>query len=279
MGTPEVGQTLTADTTGIADADGLTGAVFTFRWLAGDAEIAGATGSTHTLTGDDLGKAIRVRVTFTDDGGNEESLTSEPTVAVAVGLELQSATVDGAILTLTYNAILDNSVTLSSGDFAVNVAGSSRSISGVSVGGHSVTLTLSSAVAAGNTVTVDYTAPSSRFADAIRDTVRRRADSFTGQAVTNNTTSGNQSDRSRYKLRTVSRWPPAIAGRSRRPGTPRFRPRSHRVHRPVEGVGRRLGGPGRCLGSRRHRHIAHHHRPDRRHGVCRAGHRQRGRRR
>ena len=192
MGIPEVGQTLSADTTGIADADGLTGAVFTFRWLAGDAEIAGATGSTHTLTGDDLGKAIRVRVTFTDDGGNEESLTSEPTVAVAVGLELQSATVDGAILTLTCNAILDNSVTLSSGDFAVNVAGSSRSISGVSVGGHSVTLTLSSAVAAGNTVTVDYTAPSSRFADAIRDTVRRRADSFTGQAVTNNTTSGNQ---------------------------------------------------------------------------------------
>ena len=174
MGTPEVGQTLTADTTGIADADGLTGAVFTFRWLAGDAEIAGATGSTHTLTGD------------------EESLTSEPTVAVAVGLELQSATVDGAILTLTYNAILDNSVTLSSGDFAVNVAGSSRSISGVSVGGHSVTLTLSSAVAAGNTVTVGLHAPRSRFADAIRDTVRRRADSFTGQAVTNNTTSGNQ---------------------------------------------------------------------------------------
>ena len=125
MGIPEVGQTLSADTTGIADADGLTGAVFTFRWLAGDAEIAGATGSTHTLTGDDLGKAIRVRVTFTDDGGNEESLTSEPTVAVAAGLELPVGHGGrGSSLTLTCNAILDNGrhSAYPDGDFAVNVA-------------------------------------------------------------------------------------------------------------------------------------------------------------
>ena len=66
--------------------------------------IAGATGSTYTLTSDDEGKAITVRVDFTDDAGNDESLTSAPAV-VAAGLELQSASVDGAVLTLTYNKV------------------------------------------------------------------------------------------------------------------------------------------------------------------------------
>ena len=43
----------------------------------------GATGSSYTLVAADAGKAITVRVSFTDDGGNEESLTSGPTAAVA----------------------------------------------------------------------------------------------------------------------------------------------------------------------------------------------------
>ena len=84
IGTAQVGETLTADTTGIADADGLTGVAFTYQWLADDAEIAGATGLTYALADDDAGKAIRVRVSFTDDAGNAEPLTSTATVAVAL---------------------------------------------------------------------------------------------------------------------------------------------------------------------------------------------------
>ena len=68
-GTPEMGQTLSADTTGITDVDGLDDVVFQYQWLADGAVIAGATGSTHTLTSDDEGKAITVRVDFTDDAG------------------------------------------------------------------------------------------------------------------------------------------------------------------------------------------------------------------
>ena len=83
IGTAQVGETLTADITGIADADGLTGVAFTYQWLADDAEISGATGSTYALADDDAGKAIRVRVSFTDDAGNAETLTSTATVAVA----------------------------------------------------------------------------------------------------------------------------------------------------------------------------------------------------
>ena len=82
-GTPQVDQTLTADTANIVDQDGLTNVSYSYQWIAGGTDIGGATGSTHTLTASEQGKTIKVRVTFTDDADNEETLTSEATVAVA----------------------------------------------------------------------------------------------------------------------------------------------------------------------------------------------------
>ena len=82
-GTAQVGETLTASTSGISDADGLANASFTYQWLADDAEISGATGSSYTLVAADEGKAIKVTVSFTDDADNEESVTSVATTAVA----------------------------------------------------------------------------------------------------------------------------------------------------------------------------------------------------
>ena len=186
-GTPEVGQALSAVTTDITDDDGLQDVIFSYQWLADDVEISGADDATYVLTSDGLGKAINVRVDFTDNAGNAESLTSAPTAAVtaAENLEFQSATVDGSILTLTYNETLDTGVTLPASAFVVNVNGASRSILGAGVGGSSVLLLLSPAVVAGDTVNVDYTRPSG--SDVIKDTQGRQADSFTGQAVTNNT--------------------------------------------------------------------------------------------
>ena len=81
-GTAQVGETLTAGTSGIADANGLTNVSYNYQWLADDADIAGATGYRYTLADSDEGRTIRVRVTFTDDAGNEESLTSAPTEPV-----------------------------------------------------------------------------------------------------------------------------------------------------------------------------------------------------
>ena len=74
-GTGQVGQTLTASTSGISDADGLTNVSYSYQWLADDAEISGATGGSYTLTDSEEGKAIKVKVSFTDDAGNEETLT------------------------------------------------------------------------------------------------------------------------------------------------------------------------------------------------------------
>ena len=84
-GTAQVGQTLTASTSGISDADGLDNVSYSYQWLADDTEIDGATSSTYTLQASDNGKVIKVRVTFTDDAGDEESLTSAGTSAVVMG--------------------------------------------------------------------------------------------------------------------------------------------------------------------------------------------------
>ncbi len=81
-GTAQVGETLTADTSGIADADGLHNAVLAHQWVADGSAIQDATDSTYTLVDDDAGRAISVTVSFTDDAGNAETLTSAATVAV-----------------------------------------------------------------------------------------------------------------------------------------------------------------------------------------------------
>ena len=82
-GTPRVGETLEASAADIEDADGLSGAAFSYQWLSNDAEIAGATGASYTLADADEGATVKVRVTFTDDAGNEETRTSGATEAVA----------------------------------------------------------------------------------------------------------------------------------------------------------------------------------------------------
>ena len=78
-GTALVDETLTADTSGIDDEDGLTNVSYSYHWLADDAEIQDATGSTYTVSDDDVGRTIKVRVSFTDDRGNSETLTSAAT--------------------------------------------------------------------------------------------------------------------------------------------------------------------------------------------------------
>ena len=81
-GTVQVGEELTAGTSGIADEDGLENVTFGYQWLAGDSDIAGAAEPTYTLADTDEGKTVRVRVSFTDDAGNDETLTSEATAEV-----------------------------------------------------------------------------------------------------------------------------------------------------------------------------------------------------
>ena len=87
-GTAQVGQTLTAVTTAIMDADGLTSVVYTYQWIrvatdTTEMNIARATASTYTLVEADQGTTIKVTVRFTDDASNPETRTSTATMAVA----------------------------------------------------------------------------------------------------------------------------------------------------------------------------------------------------
>ena len=94
------------DTSGIADANGLTGAQYRYQWLASDdgvdTEIAGATRPSYQLTSQQEGKSIKVRVSFTDDASQHESLTSPALHPVRpTGL---TATVSGETAVLSWDA-------------------------------------------------------------------------------------------------------------------------------------------------------------------------------
>ena len=94
-GTPQVGEELTASTSGISDANGLDNASFGYQWIRAGADIGGATGSTYTPVAADEGKELKVRVSFTDDAGYDESLTSAATDAVAARREPLTASFEG----------------------------------------------------------------------------------------------------------------------------------------------------------------------------------------
>ena len=81
-GTPRVGETLTVDTTGISDQDGLEEATIRYQWIAGGNDIAGSNGSSYTIAAEDEGLSIKVQVSFTDDAGNPEVLESLHTAVV-----------------------------------------------------------------------------------------------------------------------------------------------------------------------------------------------------
>ena len=87
-GTAQVGQTLTAGTTAIMDADGLTSVSYTYQWIRvatdnTETNISSATASTYTLEAADQGTTVKVTVSFTDDASNAETLTSAATAAVS----------------------------------------------------------------------------------------------------------------------------------------------------------------------------------------------------
>ena len=85
-GPARIGEALSAETNGIADPDGLMNPGWSYQWLRDDGarteEIPGATGMTYTLVAEDVGRAVRVRVGFSDDRGIAKSAVS---AAVAVG--------------------------------------------------------------------------------------------------------------------------------------------------------------------------------------------------
>ena len=125
------------------------------------------------------------------ESGPDPDVEADPVTEDESAPELQSATVDGSALTLSYDETLDNSGSLSSSLFAVTANGTPRTVLGTGVGGSDVTLLLSPAVAAGDTVAVSYTAPAGESDFGVQDTSGNAAESFSGQEVTNSTASSS----------------------------------------------------------------------------------------
>ena len=100
------------------------------------------------------------------------------------------ATVNGTTLVLTYNEILDSASTPYPSHFYVTADDNRVEVDQVSVGGSMVTLTLATAVEAGQTVTLDYVSGVGQ--NQIQDGEGNAAMSFTDWLVTNITGGGTE---------------------------------------------------------------------------------------
>ena len=175
-GAPRVGDTLTADIGAIEDADGLPPAAgFGYQWFRQDADgsnredIPGANGPSYTLAPGDAGKAVGVRVTFTDEGGAAETLTSAPTAVVAARATsdaLPGIVADARTVTITHDEALDPASAPALGDFEVRITRVDEtnrewtviaSLAAVRVSGSTVTLRLDNRLHHEDVVRVDYT--------------------------------------------------------------------------------------------------------------------------
>ncbi|MFO1085008.1 MAG: cadherin domain-containing protein [Reyranellaceae bacterium] len=114
-GTATEDQVLTADTSTLADADGL--GLLSYRWQrdtgSGFADV-GADQATYTLGDADVGARIRVVVSYTDGAGRAESVTSAATAAIANigdaptgGVSLSGTATEDQVLTADTSMLVD----------------------------------------------------------------------------------------------------------------------------------------------------------------------------
>ena len=147
------------------------------------------TGYSDTGLGSETTRHYRV-FAINDEGTGLASNVADTTTADIAEPVLQSATVNGVSLVLTYDEDLDETSEPAPGAFTVSVAGATRALATtdpVAVSGKTVTLTLATAAGHGETVTLGYTVPTGTDPMPIRDTAENPAAALTGQAVTNNT--------------------------------------------------------------------------------------------
>ena len=151
------------------DADGLTNVSYTYQWIRVDGgtetNISGATASTYTLVAADQGTTIKVRVSFTDDASNAETLTSTATAVVSAAPNTLPSASNGTVTTnedtaRTFAAADFNFLDTDPGDTLSNVRIVTLPASGKGTLALSGTpVTANQVVAATNIGTLTYTPP------------------------------------------------------------------------------------------------------------------------
>ena len=169
-------------TAGYLRGSGAAALVFSYEVALGDEDTDGVSIAAGRI---DLNGG-----TIKDEADNDAVLDHEAVAPQAghkvdgSGPAFLSAAVNAAALTLTYGEALDEGSRPAPGDFTVEVGGTGRSVSAVSVSGSVVTLTLDPAVEHGDTgIRVNYS-PGTR---PIRDAVGNDALALSNRSVTNTT--------------------------------------------------------------------------------------------
>ena len=173
-------------TAGYLRGSGAAALVFGYEVALGDEDTDGVSIA--------AGRIDRNGGTIKDEADNDAVLDHEALAPQAghkvdgVRPAFLSAAVDDSSLTLTYGEALDGGSRPGTGDFTVEVGGTGRTVSGVSVSGRVVTLTLNPAVEHGDTgIRVSY----SPGTQPIQDAVGNNALGLSSQSVTNTTGAPN----------------------------------------------------------------------------------------
>lgn len=160
-------------------------------FAAGDNNFNGATVSTANTDTNVAATGLvdgTYKVYTVDGSGNLSSASTNSVIVDGTAPVFQSAATssDGTKVILTYDGAL-SATTAAAGTFDVQVGGSGNTVTGVTVNGSTVELTLTSAVTNGQAVTVAYTDPTAGDdANAIQDAAGNDAVTLAAQTVTNN---------------------------------------------------------------------------------------------
>ncbi|MCM8512695.1 hypothetical protein J0904_11375, partial [Acinetobacter bereziniae] len=169
---------------------------------AGQVKITDSNGNvigTGTITGNNVVDDIQltrpladgetVTVTVTDAAGNPKAL--DITAGDVTNPQFESANVDnsGTQLTLTYSEALDSTNLPTPDSFVVTAGGQSVTVTGVSINGNNVILTLAPPITTGQSVQIAYTDPTTaNDTNAIQDVAGNDAASLPATTVTNDST-------------------------------------------------------------------------------------------
>ncbi|NUF64516.1 type I secretion C-terminal target domain-containing protein [Acinetobacter bereziniae] len=169
---------------------------------AGQVKITDSNGNvigTGTITGNNvvddiqltrpLADGEKVTVTVTDAAGNPKAI--DITAGDVTNPQFESANVDnsGTQLTLTYSEALDSTNLPTPDSFVVTAGGQSVTVTGVSINGNNVILTLAPPITTGQSVQIAYTDPTTgNDTNAIQDVAGNDAASLPTTTVTNDST-------------------------------------------------------------------------------------------
>ena len=201
-GTPAQEDILTADTSGLSDTDGL--GTFSYQWMRDETAISGETSTTLTLGETDVGKKISVTVTYTDQQGTSETVTSASTNAISNKNDLPTGSVtlsgeaiEGQVLSLDTSTIADAD---GLGDFSISWLRDGETISGATSSNYTLTQQDVGASVSGKVTYVDGGGITESLATSATAIIENVNDAPTGSIII----SGSNSEGSTLTLDTSS---------------------------------------------------------------------------